>query len=243
LTDLKTKISWESTTPLMPFVLTAIAGSADTIAFLSLNRLFVAHITGDLVILAARLITGDRAVLSFLLAPPVFLLALFVMRLAASLLESRRIHILRPMLCLELIALLACLGLSTGSGGPLDQNSAMAVAGGMCGVTAMAIQTALIEMTGAPFPASGVMTTTAARLVLAVGEFATVRDRQALANARRQLIHTYPVLIGFCAGCALGAKAQHSFGARAFWLPVGLTLAAIAISLIPDEYRTIEKPS
>jgi uncharacterized membrane protein YoaK (UPF0700 family) len=221
-------------------VLSAIAGSADTVAFLGLNKLFVAHITGDLVILAARLITGDQAVLSFLLAPPVFLFVLFVMRVAASQLEGRRIHILRPMLCLELVALLACLAFSVGARGAFDQNSAMDIAGGMCGVTAMAIQTALIEMTGAPFPASGVMTTTAARLVLALGEVATSRNRRALVNARRHLVHTFPVLIGFCAGCALGATGQHAFGAWAFGLPAGLTLAAIGISLAPDEYRTIE---
>ena len=43
----------------LPFVLSLIAGSTDTIGFLGLNGLFTAHITGNVVVLAAHVITGD----------------------------------------------------------------------------------------------------------------------------------------------------------------------------------------
>jgi uncharacterized membrane protein YoaK (UPF0700 family) len=56
----------------LPFVLSLIAGSTDTIGFLSLNGLFTAHITGNLVVLAAHVINGDPAILSYVLAVPVF---------------------------------------------------------------------------------------------------------------------------------------------------------------------------
>jgi uncharacterized membrane protein YoaK (UPF0700 family) len=42
---------------MLPFTLSLIAGSTDVFGFLSLNGLFTAHITGNLVILAAHLIT------------------------------------------------------------------------------------------------------------------------------------------------------------------------------------------
>src|SRR5258706_8253311 len=48
-------------TKLLPFVLSVIAGSADVIGFLGLGGLFIAHITGNLVILAARLVAGEQA--------------------------------------------------------------------------------------------------------------------------------------------------------------------------------------
>src|ERR1700739_1202299 len=41
---------------LLPFVLTTIAGCVDVIGFLGLGGLFTAHVTGNVVILAAKLL-------------------------------------------------------------------------------------------------------------------------------------------------------------------------------------------
>ena len=45
-------------TKLLPSLPSLIAGSADVISFLGLGGLFTAHITGNLVILAAHVVTG-----------------------------------------------------------------------------------------------------------------------------------------------------------------------------------------
>ena len=45
-------------TKLLPGVLSIIAGSVDVICFLGLGGLFAAHITGNLVVLAAHIATG-----------------------------------------------------------------------------------------------------------------------------------------------------------------------------------------
>ena len=42
----------------LPFVLSVIAGATDIIGVLGLNGLFTAHITGNLVLLAARTVAG-----------------------------------------------------------------------------------------------------------------------------------------------------------------------------------------
>jgi uncharacterized membrane protein YoaK (UPF0700 family) len=46
---------------LLPGVLSVIAGSTDVISFLGLGGLFTAHITGNLVILAAHIAADDAA--------------------------------------------------------------------------------------------------------------------------------------------------------------------------------------
>jgi hypothetical protein len=45
--------------PLLPFVLSVIAGCTDVISFLGLGGLFTARITGNLVILAAHVVRGE----------------------------------------------------------------------------------------------------------------------------------------------------------------------------------------
>jgi uncharacterized membrane protein YoaK (UPF0700 family) len=55
---------------LLSFVLGATAGSADVIGFLGPDGLFIAHITVNLVVLAARIGGGDPASLAHLLSVP-----------------------------------------------------------------------------------------------------------------------------------------------------------------------------
>src|SRR6266851_7325278 len=56
----------------LPFILSVIAGSTDIVGFLGLNGLFTAHVTGNIVIIAAHVIAGERTTLSAILAVPVF---------------------------------------------------------------------------------------------------------------------------------------------------------------------------
>ena len=91
----------------LPFVLSLIAGSTDIIGFLGLNGLFTAHITGNIVVLAAHIVAGDPAILSYILSVPVFMLVLLLTRLLAGGLERFGISTLRPLLLLQLIFLAA----------------------------------------------------------------------------------------------------------------------------------------
>jgi Protein of unknown function (DUF1275) len=69
---------------LVPFVLSVIAGSVDVIGFLGLDGLFIAHITGNLVVLAARSVAGEEASVAHSLSVPVFVMALATASLAAA---------------------------------------------------------------------------------------------------------------------------------------------------------------
>jgi uncharacterized membrane protein YoaK (UPF0700 family) len=71
-------------TKTLPTLLSLIAGSADVISFLGFGGLFTAHITGNLVILAAQVVTGDPARLAPMLWVPVFAVVLVLTRLLAE---------------------------------------------------------------------------------------------------------------------------------------------------------------
>src|SRR5258708_30556030 len=83
-------------TKLLTFVLSVIAGSVDVIGFLGLGTLFIAHITGNLVILAARYAAGEHAPAAHLLSVPVFIIALIATRLLAARLDPSGIATLTP---------------------------------------------------------------------------------------------------------------------------------------------------
>src|ERR1700738_4205825 len=136
----------------LPFALSAVAGSVDVIGFLALHGLFTAHITGNLVVLAARGVAGEPALLSHVLAVPVFMLALALIRLIAAWLERARIRSLLPLLLLELVFLVGFFAIGIDVNAHSDPNAASAVVAGMLGVAAMAVQNALvrISLTGAP---------------------------------------------------------------------------------------------
>src|SRR5437764_13292610 len=68
----------------LPFVLSVIAGSTDIIGFLGLNGLFTAHITGNIVVLAAHIVAGDPTIFSSVLSVPVFMMMLLLTRLLAG---------------------------------------------------------------------------------------------------------------------------------------------------------------
>ena len=61
---------------LLPIVLSTTAGAVDVIGFLALGGLFTAHITGNLVVLAAHYVTGGFSQIGPLLSVPVFVLVL-----------------------------------------------------------------------------------------------------------------------------------------------------------------------
>jgi uncharacterized membrane protein YoaK (UPF0700 family) len=89
---------------LLPTVLSVIAGSADVISFLGLGGLFAAHITGNLALLAAHLVTGTRVGVALLLSVPVFILVLGLTRLLAAGLEAIGVASLQPLFLLQFLS-------------------------------------------------------------------------------------------------------------------------------------------
>jgi uncharacterized membrane protein YoaK (UPF0700 family) len=214
---------------LLPFVLSVIAGSTDVIGFLGLSGLFTAHITGNLVILAARFLAGGPAPVAHVISVPAFIVALFLTRLLAGGLERFRIVPLRPLLLLQFLLLFAFFVIGAAAGRQVGPNTLIMIAAGMLGVSAMAVQNALVRISLAEAPSTAVMTTNITVFTMSVGEMLLARDPIGLAEARRRARHTWPVIAGFLLGCALGAPCEAALGLRSLVLPAGLALVALAL--------------
>src|SRR5260370_7012962 len=137
---------------LLPTVLSIIAGSVDAIGFLGLGGLFTAHVTGNLVILAAHLVSGSGAPAAPMLSVPVFVAALGLTRLLAGTLERVGFASLRPLLLLQLLLLVGFLVLCVSAGRRIDPDALIAILAGMLGVSAMSVPNALCQasLKGAP---------------------------------------------------------------------------------------------
>lgn len=218
---------------LLPTVLSLIAGSVDVISFLGLGGLFTAHITGNLVILAAHIVRGGSAALAPMLSVPVFIAVLGATRLLASGLEALGIASLKPFLGLQLLLLGGFLVLCADAGTPIDLDAPNAIVAGMLGVAAMAVQNALVQVSLRGAPATAVMTSNITRFVMDVGTVLLGSDREQVANAHHRAQHAWPAIVGFAVGCAFGAICQAAIGLQSLVLPVGLALLALVLSATP----------
>src|SRR6516165_3631973 len=162
---------------LLPTVLSLIAGSCDIISFIGLGGLFTAHITGNLVVLIARVGVGDNAPISYILSVPLFVAALALTTLFAALLGRAGMASLRPLLILQLLLLSGCFLLCVASGGPIDPTDGKALTAGMLAVSGMAVQNAIVQVSIKGMPSTAVMTTNVSRFVADFIAVLTERNR------------------------------------------------------------------
>src|SRR5260370_26539841 len=81
--------SWLSVRLWLPAILSTTAGAVDVIGFLAFGGLFTAHITGNLVVVAAHYVTGGFGQVGPILAVPVFIAVLGVVVLLFGGIESK----------------------------------------------------------------------------------------------------------------------------------------------------------
>jgi len=214
----------------LPVVLSVTAGCTDVIGFLGLDGLFTAHVTGNLVELAAHIAAGVEAQISKMLAVPVFIVMISLTILLADALEAIGIAPLRPLLLLQFLLLAGFLVLCVAAGPQIDPNAKNAVVAGMVGVSAMAVQNALVPVSLKGAPTTAVMTTNVTHFALDIGKVLHGGDPADVANARNRAARTLPVIVGFAVGCGLGAACKVMFGLWSLVLPAGVALLAFAIA-------------
>lgn len=212
---------------MLPVVLSMIAGSVDVIGLYALD-MFTSHITGNLVLLAARVVGGDHAPIGQLLSVPVFIVVLVLTKLLADRLASIGLAPLRSLLLLQFLLIAGLLAVCVATGAFAHPDSAGAILAGILGVSAMAVQTTivLIFLRSSPTVA---MTMSVARFTLDVSEILFARDPTGAAGARRRTRDAGYVIGGFAVGCAAGAACVAVAGPWSLALPAGL--AALALTM------------
>ena len=92
---------------------------------------------------------------------------------------------LRPLLLLQFLLLAGFLVLCVSAGPRIDPDATKAIVAGMLGVSAMAVQNALVQISLKGAPSTAVMTTNITRFMMDVGDVMLGREPADVAKARR----------------------------------------------------------
>jgi uncharacterized membrane protein YoaK (UPF0700 family) len=222
-------------TRLLPFELSLIAGSVDVIGFLGLDCLFTAHITGNLVLLAAHIVAGSDASVSLAISVPVFVVALAATRLLAARLELSGVAPLTTLLLLQFVLICGFLAIAGAANSRVNANTPGMIIAAMLGVSAMAVQNALVRIALTGAPSTAVLTTNITLLMMDLGDI--LLGQRDVAKARERSKRTSPAVAGFLLGCALGAWCEAAIGLRALVLPASFALLALALGVITTLHR------
>ena len=169
--------------------------------------------------------------LALVLSVPIFIVVLCLMKLLVAGLEALQISSLAPLLLLQLLLLAGLFALCGASNHPLNSNASSTLVGAQLGVAAMAVQAALVQLSLKGAPSTTVMTTNITRFIMDVGDVLFGGTQSDTVQARWRARDTWPVILGFMAGAALGAVGFATAGLKALALPVVLSLLAFAMSL------------
>jgi uncharacterized membrane protein YoaK (UPF0700 family) len=221
----------------LPALLSVIAGTVDVIGFLSF-KLFTAHVTGNIVLIAALLVRGGPPNMAEILAVPVFIIAVAAVWLIASALDRRGPALARPLLVVQFLLLSCALILAVISHPTRNPDGLMAVFVAMTAVSAMACQYSLLRLAVPGTPSTAVMTGNLTNAVLSLLDSLS-RNRPLGQDANARLKKTLKLLGGFFAGCVAGAAAVSVVGSWAWSVPVVLAGAAVQV---PQLGRTFSTP-
>jgi uncharacterized membrane protein YoaK (UPF0700 family) len=200
----------------------------DLTGFLTLGNIFTAHITGNLVVLAAVLVRGGQVNLAQALAIPMFMVAVAISWLLATASGRRGAALARLLLFAQFLLLAGVLIVSVIANPSARPHGLMAGIAVMIAVCAMACQYALFRIALPDVVSTAVMTGNLTNTVLSLMN--AVSSTKLLAeNSAQKWRKSVPLLVGFFIGCVVATVAVSLFGEWAWSLP--LALAGVAMVL------------
>lgn len=187
----------------VPVALSLIAGVTDVTSWLLLGGFFSAHVTGNLVVVGADIVTGARPDLVAVLAIPVFIVTTAVATAVARRIGAHRPVVTTVLLGAQAVFLLAAGALSFTTHASAHPTTGMAVVIGICAVCAMASQNAYLHIVPPKALSTAVMTGNLVAATVAATDI--VRSRGGSSDARARWTESWPLLAGFMVGCIVGA--------------------------------------
>jgi len=212
----------------LPTLLSVIAGMVDLIGFLTLGNIFTAHITGNLVVIAALAVREGKMNPAQVLAIPVFIFAVAVTWLLARVSGRRGRALMQLLLLVQFLLLTGVLIFSIITKPAANPHGLMAGIAVMIAVSAMACQFALLRLALPVAPSTAVMTGNLTNTVLSMLD-SLPRSQPLIAGDAERLRGSLHLLVGFFAGCVVAAAAVSLLGEWAWSFPAALAGVAVAL--------------
>lgn len=200
------------------------AGFVDTCGFIALFGLFTAHVTGNFVLIGASLFGSHHGIVGKLLALPVFVLAVAATRYYILGCERKGTRATNAVLIGQIVFLALFMLVAVAAAPFVDGDAPLAIAAGMLGVIAMAVQNTASRTIFAALSPTTVMTGNVTQIVIDLVDMA---GSPAVGNeTRARLRKMWPAVAAFAVGALAGALGYHAFG---FWCLVIPILATGAV--------------
>jgi uncharacterized membrane protein YoaK (UPF0700 family) len=212
----------------LPASLSVVAGMVDVAGYMSLGHVFTAHITGNLVVIAADFVSHTPINPVQVIAVPVFVLAVAAVWMLASAWGKDRANLLTLLLTLHfalLAAVLLCAVSTHSFSSPDDFTSGLTA---MIAISAMACQFALPRLALPETPSTAVMTGNLTNAMLALLDLFAAKP--ITAAVRSKLLDSIYLIAGFIIGCLVAAAALPLLGDWIWSLPA-LLAAATTITI------------
>lgn len=212
-------------------LLAFVAGYVDTLGFVALSGLFVAHVTGNFILIGSGLAGAGSGVLAKLLVFPAFVAGIAAARLLAGITrEAPPGHHAAALYGLQCVLLAAFLLAGLAAMPTAGTEAPAAVACGLLGAAAMGVQNAHARLATRAIAANTVMTGNVTQAVLDLLELlAPTGAPDERAAVRRRLAQVMPPVLAFALGAALGALGWRMAGFAALLVPLAM-LGVLAIA-------------
>jgi uncharacterized membrane protein YoaK (UPF0700 family) len=212
----------------LSLILSAVACSVDVIGFLNL-KVFTAHITGNLVLMAAQMAHAGPPNIDQIISVPVFAVAVAGIWLIARASALRGSSLLRLLLLVHFL-MLVCVWIFSVLNHPAANPSGLAAdIAAMIAVSAMACQFTLSQLGVPGAPSTAVMTGNLTKTVLALLD-ALSPSKPMRHAARERLTKNLKLVASFFIGCLAGAAASSWIGDWAWLLPAAMAVVPLASS-------------
>ena len=206
-----------------------VGGYVDVVGFVLLFGLFVAHATGNLVMLGVALAGDAGGLATKLLALPVFIVAAAAAYALVRWRKARGLPCETLVLTLQAVMLAAFMLLTVEATPAASADRPDVMLAGLVGVAAMGVQNVGARIVFGHLAPTTMMTGNVTQLAIDIVDLVIARGRPDDALMAR-LIKTWPPILAFAAGAASGAVGVLMAGA---W---SLALAVVVVGVLASLY-------